>query len=156
MKLLSLTTLLASATCAIVLACGHPGNAPAAPVPPAPVPVAAAVELTATEIPTGCIEIDTELGGKRTTLEGRIFVDDTHEHPSRGKTHPFILRLDSPRCAIGTDDKQVTEVHLASGEGIALKPLVGKHVRVSGDPFVAHTAWHARPIVFMTLSASRL
>ncbi len=101
-----------------------------------------------------CIEVDSDLGGTRVTLEGRIVVDDAFEHPSRGKTHPYILVLDAPRCAIGIETSSVREVHLAASEGITLKPLVGAHVRVSGDPFVAHTAWHARPIVLMATSAA--
>jgi len=105
---------------------------------------------------TTCIEVDSELGGKHITLEGRIFVDDAFAHPARGKTRPYILLLDAPRCAIGIDEDRVSEIHLASSEGIALKPLVGAHVRVSGDPFTAHTAWHARPIVLMVTSTSTL
>ena len=101
-----------------------------------------------------CIEVDSDLGGTHVTLEGRVVVDEAFEHPSRGKTHPYILVLDAPRCATGIDTPSVRELHLTSSEGIALKPLVGAHVRVSGDPFVAHTAWHARPIVLMATSAA--
>ena len=103
-----------------------------------------------------CIEVDSELGGTHITLQGRVVVDDAFEHPARGKTHPYILVLDAPRCATGIDASSVREVHLTSSEGLALKPLVGAHVRVSGDPFVAHTAWHARPIVLMATSATPL
>lgn len=85
---------------------------------------------------------------------GLVDVDDAHEHPTRGKTHPYILRLDAPRCAIGTDEPRVAEIHLASSEDVELKPLVGKHVRVSGDPFMAHTAWHARPVVLMATTVT--
>jgi hypothetical protein len=102
------------------------------------------------------VELDSELGGKHITLEGRVVLDNAHQHPTRGKTHPYILRLDAPRCAIGTDEPSITELHLASSDGVALKPLVGKRVRVSGDPFAAHTAWHARPVVLMTTTATRL
>ncbi len=101
-----------------------------------------------------CIEVDNDLGGAHITLEGRIVVDDAFEHPSRGKTHPYILRLDAPRCATGIETASVRELHLTASEDIPLKPLVGAHVRVSGDPFVAHTAWHARPIVLMATSAA--
>ena len=162
---LSLSTILTCGACIVALACGHEAPAPAAPLAPvaapspAPAPaVTSAVTLTAAELPADarCIEVDAELGGKHTALEGRIFVDTTHEHPSRGKTRPFILRLDTPRCAIGTSEPRVAEVHLASSEGVVLKPLVGKHVRVAGEPFLAHTAWHARPIVLMTTTATPL
>jgi hypothetical protein len=155
---LSLTTILTCAACIVALACSHEAPALATPdavATSAAVP-AAAVALTAAEVPAGCIEVNDELGGKRTTLEGRIFVDDAYAHPTRGKTHPFILRLEAPRCALGIEAKRVTEIHLAAGEGISLKPLVGKRVRVSGDPFIAHTAWHARPIVLMTITAKPL
>lgn len=96
-----------------------------------------------------CIQVDDERGGTRITLEGRVFVDPDFAHPTRGKTHPFILHLDTPRCAIGTEEASIVQVHLAASEDIALRPLAGKHVRVSGDPFAAHTAWHARPVILM-------
>lgn len=157
---ISLSTLLICGACIVALACGHEAPAPVAPVAPfvsvvpdAPPPD---VTLTAAEAPAGCIEVDAELGGKHTMLEGRIFVDASYEHPSRGKTRPFILRLDAPRCAIGTSEPHIIEIHLASSEGIKLKPLVGKRVRVAGEPFLAHTAWHARPIVLMTTTATAL
>jgi hypothetical protein len=125
-------------------------------VAPVVAPVIAPVMAMTEAAADSCVELYTELGGKPVTLEGRVVLDHTHEHPTRGKTHPYILRLDAPRCAIGTDAPSITEVHLASSEGVALRPLIGKHVRVSGDPFAAHTAWHARPVVLMTTTATRL
>lgn len=168
-----LTYVLTAAACLVALACGHEASAPSVPLTapvavvsaPAPLPArvdltpAAAITASAAEAPNGdepCIEVDAELGGKHITLEGRVFVDDAHEHPARGKTHPYILRLDKPRCAAGVDEDSVSELHLASMEDVPLKSLVGKHVRVSGDPFAAHTAWHARPIVLMTTTATTL
>ena len=168
---LHLTYVLTTAACLVALACGHEARTsaglraepPVIAIPiattPAPEPVRALPETTAaaaTPSADDCIEVDTELGGKHVALEGRVFVDQAFEHPARGKTHPYILRLDAARCATGIEDARVTEVALASSEGVALKPLVGKHVRVAGDPFVAHTAWHARPIVLMTTTATRL
>ena len=121
-------------------------------------PVAPSHPLPRLPRPAGesCVEVDSELGGKHVTLEGRIFVDDTFEHPARGKTHPYILHLDAPRCAVGIDEPRVAELHLTSSEGIPLKSLVGAHVRVSGDPFTAHTAWHARPVVLMATTATTI
>jgi hypothetical protein len=146
----------------LALACGHEASAPSA-VRVADAPARALVEQqqqppTPKELPAGerCVEVDSELGGKHVTLEGRIFVDDAFEHPARGKTHPYILHLDTPRCAIGIDEPRVAELHLTSSEGIPLKTLVGAHVRVSGDPFTAHTAWHARPIVLMATTATTI
>jgi hypothetical protein len=151
---LALTTILTCPMCIVALACGHEISAPATVSTSAP-NVAAAP--TADEPPaTDCIELDAERGGTRITLEGRIVVDDAYEHPTRGKTHPFILHLDVPRCAIGLDETDIDEIHLASSEDVALRPLAGMRVRVSGDPFVAHTAWHARPVVLMTITANRL
>ena len=153
--------LLTTAACVIALACGHEAEAPSArplttptastPSEPAPVRVPAPPP-----VPEGapCVEVDSEHDGKHITLEGRVVVDHAFAHPTRGKTRPFILRLDAPRCAVGIDEPLVTELHLAPGEDVALKPLVGKHVRVSGNPFVAHTAWHARPIVLMTTTVT--
>jgi hypothetical protein len=154
----------------LALACGHEASvrsaqrvrevpspatttddAPSATLSEQPPP--ARKELPAAE---RCVEVDSELGGKHVTLEGRIFVDEGFEHPARGKTHPYILHLDTPRCAIGIDEPRVAEVHVTSSEGIPLKALVGAHVRVSGDPFTAHTAWHARPIVLMATTATTI
>jgi hypothetical protein len=160
---LPLLSLLAATASALALACGQGHEAstalresPGAAVvttTDAPVPV---VKPAAAPKRPPCIELDAELGGKRITLEGRVVVDQAFEHPARGKTRPYILRLDAPRCAIGTSEATVAELHLAPSEGVALKPLVGKHVRVSGDPFAAHTAWHARPVVLMTTTTTAL
>jgi hypothetical protein len=158
----------------LALACGHEATAPSA-VREVPPPVTTTSDGATTsdgmtrgvteqqppareELATGerCVEVDSELGGKHVTLEGRILVDEAFEHPARGKTHPYILHLDTPRCAIGTDEPRVAELHLTSSEGIPLKALVGAHVRVSGDPFAAHTAWHARPIVLMATTATTI
>ena len=166
---------LVSAACAFALACGHEAAAPStlreapeatlasratqgptqAPTPPAGLTVSVVHDGSAPP----CIDVEdveSDARGKHITLDGRVFVDDRHEHPARGKTHPYILRLDEPRCALGVDEPRITELHLASIDGLPLKALAGKHVRVSGDPFSAHTAWHARPVVLMTTSATPL
>ena len=172
---LRIAFLIASAACALALACGHEAGSPRALPAPATIAVvtvapnvsdpAASAAIAADRAspsraaePHGeaCIEVDDDLGGTHISLEGRIVVDDEFEHPARGKTHPYVLRLDAPRCAVGIDDAQVREVALASSEGIELKPLVGRRVRVSGDPFMAHTAWHARPIVLMATTVTRV
>lgn len=156
--------LLLTTTFVFALGCSHeasapsalrdaPGTAPTlATVAPPEAPPALAAESAAPP----CIDIDEAASGKHITLEGRLFVDELYEHPARGKTHPYILRLDAPRCAIGTEEARVSELHLASVDGVPLKAFVGKRVRVSGDPFGAHTAWHARPVVLMTTKATPL
>jgi len=153
---LDITYVLGTAACLVALACGHEASAPSAlsalsTTAAAPRSVATREPMAPTDPDPAkrCIQVDDELGGARVTLEGRVFVDPDFAHPTRGKTRPFILRLDAPRCALGTEEARIVEVHLASSEGITLKPLVGRHVRVSGDPFTAHTAWHARPVVLM-------
>lgn len=143
--------------CAAAFACARTASTPIDPVPAA----ASSVTDTSTrsrsnDEPSPCIEVDPVAGGSRVDLEGRIVIDEAFEHPSRGRTRPFILRLESPRCAVGVDPPRVSEVHLAPTDAIGLKPLVGKRVRVSGDPFHAHTAWHARQVVLMTTSATPL
>lgn len=157
---LDITYLLGTAACLVALACGHEASAPTSVVLPIPHATAASTGAVAPvadiDPSVRCIEVDDELGGKHVALEGLVFVDPAHEHPTRGKTRPYILRLDAPRCANGVDAPRVSEVHLASSEAIALKPLVGKHVRISGDPFAAHTAWHARPIVLMATAVATL
>jgi hypothetical protein len=172
-----MSRLLIAAACLVALACGHAASSKsslrdaattAVTLPQVTVEGASTEHArdAATDIPTEgakakvkassdpCIEVDAELGGTHVTLEGHVFVDEAHEHPTRGKTHPYILRLDAPRCAIGIEEPHITELHLAPSEGVELKPLAGKHVRVSGDPFTAHTAWHARPIVLMATTAT--
>jgi hypothetical protein len=115
-------------------------------------PLEPATASTAPADPHACLEVDSSFSGKPAVLSGTIYVDSEFEHPARGKTRPFILRLDAPRCvmAAGVEEPRATEVHLAPTDGASLKSLVGKHVRVSGEPFVAHTAWHARGIVVLT------
>lgn len=171
------STMLTTAACLVALACGReattasgrragtvsiPVTAAVGAQPVDEVPVATASALASAtasaRAPSGaaCIEVDTDQGGTHVALEGRVLVDGEFEHPTRGKTRPYVLRLDAPRCAKGIDDAFVTEVALASSEGAPLKPLVGRRVRVAGDPFMAHTAWHARPIVLMTTTATRI
>jgi len=164
---------LVSAACVFALACAHEAAAPstlrdapettiasrATQAPTAPAPPSPTEPVSHAPSATPCIDVEdveNETRGKHITLDGRVFVDDVYEHPTRGKTHPYILRLDVPRCALGTDEPRVTELHLASIDAIPLKFLAGRHVRVSGDPFSAHTAWHARPVVLMTTKATPL
>ena len=150
-----------SAVCAFALACGHGASAPSAlrDSPEAPLvdqAPEAAPPFAVTPARGSCIDVEGADKQSHITLEGRVFIDDVHEHPTRGKTHPFILRLDEPRCALGNAPPSITEVHLTSIEGVSLKTLAGKHVRVSGDPFGAHTTWHARPVVLMTTRVTEL
>ncbi len=162
---------LVSAVCAFALACGHEASAPsalrdapeaplasrAAEAPPPPETLTPPVTGEASR--SGCIDVedvDKQSRGAHVTLDGHVFVDDVHEHPTRGKTHPFILRLDEPRCALGALGPPIAELHLTSIDGVPLRALAGKHVRVSGDPFSAHTAWHARPVVLMTTKVTPL
>ena len=166
---LVLSTILACGVSIVALACGVAAPAAGAPrsveveaTPLAPAPVAAPAapappRAAASPVATSdCIDVDAEHGGQHTTLEGVLVVDTKYEHPSRGKTRPFILRLSAPRCALGTAEPRVAEIHLASGEGVSLKPLVGRRIRVAGEPFAAQTAWHARDVVLMTTSATAL
>ena len=170
MKSLSLSSLLIGSVSIIALACSV---APAAVAPPVIVVPLALAPVTADPIATAaiaqpaavaapaagsdCIDVDDEHAGiKQMALEGVLRVDTQFAHPARGKTHPFILQLQASRCAVGTPEPRVVEVQLAATEGVELKPLVGKHIRVTGEPFAAHTAWHARDVVFMTTSAAVL
>lgn len=165
MKSLSLSSLVVGSVSIIALACSVAPAALPAPVIVVPValePVTAApiAEPTAVAAPTAgpdCIDVDDEHGGiKQMALEGVLRVDTQFAHPARGKTRPLILHLQASRCAVGIPEPRVVEVQLASTEGVELKPLVGKHIRVTGEPFAAHTAWHARAVVFMTTSATVL
>ena len=162
MKSLSLSSLLVASVSIIALACSVAPAATVAPVTAVPVALEIprtlapqeAVAVAPTVAAPDCIDVDDEHSSpKRMALEGVLRIDTQFAHPARGRTRPFILQLAAPRCAIGTPEPRVVEVQLASTEGIELKPLVGKHIRVTGEPFAAHTAWHARDVVFMTTSA---
>jgi len=106
--------------------------------------------------PAGCVDLATEDPAPSTELRGTTFVDETFAHPTHGAIRPFILRLDRPLCVQYPGGEAVTvhEVHLAASDALQLKPLVGKHIRVRGEPFQAMTAWHARPVVVLTSQAA--
>ncbi len=97
---------------------------------------------------TTCIEIDQDnLTGKETSIDGVVTCGE-HSHPN-GSTFTFcVLRLDQPRCVKGSSTTgSVEDVQLA-GE-TDFKKLKGQHVRLQGDAFPEHTAWHVRPVLLM-------
>lgn len=102
--------------------------------------------VTLSEVPTACLAFENEVAAA-TSFEGKLVVDQTFEHPSVGRTRPFILQLATPRCVDG--GKAISEIHL-SPQDVDLAPLVGRTVQVvDGEPFTAHTAWHARDVVVL-------
>ena len=75
------------------------------------------------------------------------------------KEQAYILQLDTPACLDGADDfdkvDKTVRVHVYStDDGLRkkLRALVGKRVRVAGQPFGEETAHHHAPIV-MGISA---
>ena len=76
--------------------------------------------------------------------------EDANDRPEKA----YILTLTTPACLSGGDEMDKVEsadtIHIySSDETVAqsLKQLVGKSVKVKGDPFGAHTAHHHAPIV---------
>jgi hypothetical protein len=66
----------------------------------------------------------------------------------------YILRLRAPACLEGTDEYDKVEktqrIHVFSMDDAMrkrMRALVGKNVRVTGEPFGEHTAHHHAPIV---------
>ena len=75
------------------------------------------------------------------------------------KEQAYILQLDTPACLDGTDDfdkvDKTARIHVYSTDDQLrkkLRALVGKRVRVTGQPFGEETAHHHAPIV-MGISA---
>jgi uncharacterized protein DUF4431 len=76
--------------------------------------------------------------------------EDADERPEKA----FILTPSTPVCLSGPDEmdkvSSADTIHVySSDEAVAqsLKQLVGKHVKVTGNSFGAHTAHHHAPIV---------
>ncbi|MGD9868818.1 MAG: DUF4431 domain-containing protein [Hyphomicrobiales bacterium] len=85
--------------------------------------------------------------------EGKLVVKKAHDAAGRPE-RPYILELPASTCLEGaTPDDRVgatRSIHLFSSDGkvhAAIGGLVGRHVRVRGSPFPAHTAHHHAPIV---------
>jgi hypothetical protein len=115
----------------------------------------------------GCIAIPDEgLDGEELELVGKLTVDTQYTHPNGTLTRPYILKLDKPRCTdspIGWEDgdeeakSTIREVHVApDARRLDLRPLKNAKVKVRGKYMVAHTAWHARPLVVFLTSAERI
>ncbi len=139
-----------------LIACASPAapqhvDIPAQPTSSAVTPVVA----TLPQATTSCIVIDqANLTGEATTLEGTVECGE-HSHPN-GSTYTFCYVTLSPaRCVKGMDEHHtVDEVQLA-GEADFTK-MKGQRIRVRGEPFPEHTAWHARPVLIMVKSFERL
>src|SRR4029450_6616433 len=75
---------------------------------------------------------------------------DANDSPERA----YILTLSTPACLSGSDEmdkvSSTDAIQIYSSDEIvaqSLKQLVGKSVKVKGNPFGAHTAHHHAPIV---------
>jgi hypothetical protein len=86
---------------------------------------------------------------------GRLVVGRFTDFAKRVE-HAYILRLRTPACLEGSEDTDKIDrtrtIHLSSTEHDVLrriKRLVGKDVRVVGEPFGQHTAHHHAPIVML-------
>jgi hypothetical protein len=85
--------------------------------------------------------------------EGRLAIERARDAAGR-EERPFILHLPTPACLDGPDPddkvKSTRTIHVFSFDTAILasmRRLVGKTVRVRGNPFAAHTAHHHAPIV---------
>lgn len=92
------------------------------------------------------------------TAEGRISVRNARDAAGR-RERPYILTLAEPVCLDAVDDEDrvgpTREIHVYSTDAKAhaqIAAQLGRWVRVSGNPFGAHTAHHHAPIV-MNISA---
>ncbi len=144
----------------LVLSCTHEEPAVTIASPPsAPATASATVTVTAvaTASPpvTTCIEIDQDnLTGKETSIDGVVACGE-HSHPNGSQFKFCYLKLDAPRCVKGmSEHASVDEVQLA-GDPDFVK-LAGQRIRVRGEPFPEHTAWHVRPVLVMVKSFDRL
>jgi hypothetical protein len=114
--------------------------AQSAPVAPTTPPAQAPREADA------CIVIDQDnLTGQATTLEG-VIECESRAHPN-GSTYGFcFVHLDPPRCVKGmSETESADQVQLVGARDFS--QMKGQRVRVHGDPFPQHTAWHARPVL---------
>jgi hypothetical protein len=113
---------------------------PSAPVAPPTRPAQTPREADA------CIVIDQDnLTGQTTTLEG-VVECESHSHPN-GSTYGFcFVQLDTPRCVKGMSEMESADQVQLSGDG-DFSQVKGQRIRVHGDPFPQHTAWHARPVL---------
>jgi hypothetical protein len=85
--------------------------------------------------------------------EGRLVIaraKDAADRPER----PYILELAAAACLEGSDEDDRVEstrtIHIySSNERVhgRLRSVVGKTIRVRGNPFAAHTSHHHAPIV---------
>ena len=76
--------------------------------------------------------------------------EDANDRPEKA----YILTLSTPACLSGSDEmdkvSSTDAIPIYSSDEIvaqSLKQLVGKSVKVKGNPFGAHTAHHHAPIV---------
>ena len=94
--------------------------------------------------------------------EGRLVMGRFKDFANRPE-RAYILRLRSPACLEGTEEtdqiKGARTIHVHSSDDGVLRQigrLVGKNVRVVGEPFGQHTAHHHAPIVMLLTAIAPL
>jgi hypothetical protein len=87
------------------------------------------------------------------SAEGKLAIASKRDAAGRPE-RPYILTLAKPACLTAQDPadsvKSTRTIHIfSSNEKVhaLIAKLVGKTVRVRGQPFAAHTAHHHAPIV---------
>jgi hypothetical protein len=85
--------------------------------------------------------------------EGRLVTGRFKDAAGR-REDAYILQLATPACLDGDDEtdkvERTTRIHVYPHDarlGATMRGLVGKAVRVKGNPFGQHTAHHHAPIV---------
>ena len=85
--------------------------------------------------------------------ECRLTIANAQDAAGRPE-HPYILHLTGTACLDGPEPEDKVDstrtIHVYSFDdkiGAALRRLVGKSVKVRGNPFPQHTAHHHAPIV---------
>jgi hypothetical protein len=86
-------------------------------------------------------------------IEGRLVTGRFRDAAER-REEAYILELTAPACLEGTEESDqvnsTRRIHVYPHDeklGAAMRRLVGKTVRIKGNPFGQHTAHHHAPIV---------
>jgi hypothetical protein len=87
------------------------------------------------------------------TAEGRLATGRFRDAAGR-REEAYILELPAPACLEGDEEtdrvKATRRIHVFPRDeklGAVMRRLVGRHVRITGNPFGQHTAHHHAPIV---------
>ncbi len=87
------------------------------------------------------------------TLEGVVDCNQ-HSHPNGSQFTFCTITLGQPRCVEGSgDEKSTQEVQLAGSTDFTTYKR--GRVRVKGEAYPWHTAWHVRPVLITVEAIER-